>query len=222
LTENPCTRLIAALGRVRQNVPALAEGDYRELYLTTRQYVFARTMGSDSVIVAVNNDANPAELHVPAEDGRNYIGVLSGQKKTAADHFLTFTISGNSGEIWVPEGNDVVTSEPVLQEIPETPRRIPAEGAASTEKKTVSASEKNVSEAVVKPAGETAKPAADIPKPTVPVPSDRPYEEMTVEELQSAILEKMAKNGPVTDRMMRDVTENIWHDSLVSWVKSFR
>ena len=223
LTENPCTRLIAALGRVRQNVPALAEGDYRELYLTTRQYVFARTMGSDSVIVAVNNDANPAELHDPAEDGRNYIGVLSGQKKTAADHCLTFTISGNSGEIWVPEGNDAVTSEPVLQEIPETPRRIPAEGAVSTEKKTVSESEKHASsEAAVKSAVETAKSAADIPKPTVPVPSDRPYEEMTVEELQSAILEKMAKNGPVTDRMMRDVTENIWHDSLVSWVKSFR
>ena len=111
---------------------------------------------------------NPAELRVPAEDGRNYIGVLSGQKKTA------------------------------------------------------STSEKNASEAVVKPSAETVKPAADIPKPTVPVPSDRPYEEMTVEELQSAILEKMAKNGPVTDRMMRDVTENIWHDSLVSWVKSFR
>ena len=77
-------------------------------------------------------------------------------------------------------------------------------------------------EAAEKSAAETAKSAADRTKPAVPVPSDRPYEEMTVEELQSAILEKMAKNGPVTDRMMRDVTENIWHDSLVSWVKSFR
>ena len=48
------------------------------------------------------------------------------------------------------------------------------------------------------------------------------YEEMTVEELQAAILAKLASNGPVTDQMKRDVTENIWHDSLVNWVKSFR
>ena len=45
---------------------------------------------------------------------------------------------------------------------------------------------------------------------------------MTVEELQGAILEKMAKNGPVTDRMRRDVTDNVWRDSLLNWVKSFR
>ncbi|MDY5112973.1 MAG: alpha-amylase, partial [Bilifractor sp.] len=48
------------------------------------------------------------------------------------------------------------------------------------------------------------------------------YEEMTVEELQAAILAKLASNGPVTDQMKRDVAENIWHDSLVNWVKSFR
>ena len=47
-------------------------------------------------------------------------------------------------------------------------------------------------------------------------------EEMTVEELQTAILEKMANNGPVTEDMKRTVAENIWHDSLVNWLKSFR
>ena len=51
---------------------------------------------------------------------------------------------------------------------------------------------------------------------------NKPYEEMTVAELQAAILEKMAGNGPVTDDMKRSVSENIWHDSLVNWVKSFR
>lgn len=51
--------------------------------------------------------------------------------------------------------------------------------------------------------------------------ADKPYEEMTVEELQAAILGKMAKNGPVTDEMRRTVEENIWHDSLLNWVKSF-
>jgi hypothetical protein len=59
-----------------------------------------------------------------------------------------------------------------------------------------------------------------IAEPVV-VPN-KPYEEMTIEELQAAILEKMAKNGPVTDQMKKNVTENIWHNSLVNWVKSFR
>ena len=50
---------------------------------------------------------------------------------------------------------------------------------------------------------------------------DIPYEDMSVEQLQAVILAKMEKNGSVTERMRRDVTENIWHDSLVRWAKSF-
>jgi len=49
-----------------------------------------------------------------------------------------------------------------------------------------------------------------------------PYEEMTVPELQACILEKMAKNGPVTDYMHRTVVENTHHGSLLNWVRSFR
>ena len=44
---------------------------------------------------------------------------------------------------------------------------------------------------------------------------------MSVEELQAAILDRMAKNGPVTDQMKKDVTQNVWHNSLVTWIKSF-
>ena len=33
---------------------------------------------------------------------------------------------------------------------------------------------------------------------------------------------KMANNGPVSDQMKKTVNENIWHDSLVNWLKSFR
>ena len=51
---------------------------------------------------------------------------------------------------------------------------------------------------------------------------DVPYEDMTVEELQACILAKMAANGPVSDDMKRSVLENVYHDSLVNWVKSFR
>ncbi len=48
------------------------------------------------------------------------------------------------------------------------------------------------------------------------------YEEMDIQELQQAILDRMAKNGPITDRMRQDVMENVYHDSLVNWIKSFR
>ena len=43
-----------------------------------------------------------------------------------------------------------------------------------------------------------------------------------IEELQEEILDRMRANGPVNDQMERDVRNNIWHDSLVNWVKSFR
>ena len=47
-------------------------------------------------------------------------------------------------------------------------------------------------------------------------------EEMSVEELQAEVLARLAANGPVTDRMMQDVRENVYRDSLLNWVKSFR
>ena len=45
---------------------------------------------------------------------------------------------------------------------------------------------------------------------------------MSVEELQACVLEKLAKNGPVTEQMKRDVANNVYHDSLINWVKSFQ
>ena len=55
-----------------------------------------------------------------------------------------------------------------------------------------------------------------------PCAAQKPYEEMTVEELQGAILAKLAANGPLTERMHREVAENVYRESLLNWVKSFR
>ena len=64
--------------------------------------------------------------------------------------------------------------------------------------------------------------AAAQPRPEdVKIP-DIPYDQMTVEQLQAVILDKMAKNGPVTEQMRRSVLENIWQNSLINWAKSFR
>ena len=48
------------------------------------------------------------------------------------------------------------------------------------------------------------------------------FEEMSIEELQAEILAKLSSNGPLTDSMIREVRENVYRDSLLNWVKSFR
>lgn len=64
------------------------------------------------------------------------------------------------------------------------------------------------------------------PKEAAPQPrraaAGKAYEQMSIEELQSAIVDKLAANGPVTDRMRREVMENVYRDSLLNWVRSFR
>ena len=199
--ENPQTRLITALGKLRQNTPALSYGDYKELLLTNCQYAFARNYNGQSVIVTVNNANQEATLTVAAGNSTEYVGALSGTKLTANNGTLTVTLKTCSGEIWIPaedakENYDVVM-EPVI-----------------TEKAEYVPQETN-SEPVAKPT-----PAPTPEKIPVTVPN-KPYEEMTIEELQAAILDRMAKNGPVTEQMKKDVFENIYHNSLVTWIKSF-
>lgn len=72
--------------------------------------------------------------------------------------------------------------------------------------------------AAVQPPAQPSAPAAEPRRAS----SSKPYEDMTVEELQAEILAKMASNGPVTDRMRRDVMDNVYLNSLLNWVRSFR
>lgn len=74
----------------------------------------------------------------------------------------------------------------------------------------------NCNHEVVKEKTETKEPNYDDI-----LNSKKPYEEMTVAELQQVVLAKMRRNGPVTERMYQDVVENVYHNSLVNWAKSF-
>ena len=199
--NNSFVRLISALGEIRQKTKALSYGKYKELLLTNRQYAFSR----DDVIVAVNNDDNEAELSLAA-DCSEYIGALSGEKITAVGGRITFRIKGNSGEIWVPSDSGEVY-EPV-KAVVEVNTSVRAETAPEIKQE-----EKKEAVSEEKPSAETEK--------TVEIPKDKSYEEMTVEELQLCILEKMRRNGPVTERMAKDVYENNHHGSLINWVRSF-
>ena len=177
---NPCTKLIAALGRIHKELPELSYGSYKELNLTTTQYAFAR----ENVIVTVNIGLKTAHFDIPAKDG-TYTGALSGKTCIVENGRLACDIEAAAGEIWVPHG---VKFEPVQ----------------------------------VKMECEEKQPEKLIPEIPKEQRANKTYEQMSVEELQAEILERMAKNGPITEQMKRDVVNNIWHDTLVSWVKSFR
>ena len=94
MKDNPCTRLIAALGRVRQQARALSYGDYKELVLTNRQYAFSRGTGDETVLVTVNNDDNNASLTLPACGNSAYVGALSGVQATADGDNITVNLPG--------------------------------------------------------------------------------------------------------------------------------
>ena len=69
-------------------------------------------------------------------------------------------------------------------------------------------------------AGEPAEEACGL-SDDAEIP-DIPLEDMSVNQLQNLVYRKMKNNGPVTDQMKKDITGNIWKNSLINWVKSFR
>lgn len=218
VTKNPCTALIAALGKVRQGTPALSYGSYSELALTNRQFAFARDLDGVRVIVTVNNDDSEAEMNLPTGSADEYVGALTGKKVRVEYGRIRVSIAANSGEIWLPAG-DMPEYKPVQVEVPETAAAKEKESNAPETEENQAAEAGSVAEAPSTPEAEASssqETAAEVPNP------DKTPEEMTVGELQAAILAKMAGNGPVTDQIKKTVYDNIWHDSLVNWLKSFR
>ena len=223
--NNPCTRLIAALGKIRQNTPALSYGDYKELVLTNRQYAYSRNYNGVSVVVAVNNDDNPAVLSLPPGNAAEYVGTLSGDRIPVQDGRIHVTIQANSGDIFVPAGAENGVS-PVEFKV-EKPVEAETRAEAKAEEKAETQAEAKTQDRAESVSGGATEvmQETEIPRTEyvdVSVTEGKSYESMTVEELQEAVLSKMAKNGPINDQMLRSVRENVYHNSLVNWVKSFR
>ncbi|MBQ6756146.1 MAG: alpha-amylase [Oscillospiraceae bacterium] len=195
-TENPCTALIASLGKIHSEWKNdLVWGDFRQLALTNQQYAFSR----GRLIVAVNNSDGEAWMNVEASDGA-YVGLLSGRHFEVSGGRLNISLPGAGGDIFAPDNGSVQSEEPACV-VKFEPVPVKVEPVKSEEPKNPESATK-----------------AEPEKVAVP---DIPYDLMTVEQLQAAILAKMAKNGPVTDQMRRDVEANIWHNSLLNWVNSF-
>lgn len=202
VNTNPCTKLIASLGRIRQNTPALCYGSYKELLLQNTHFAYERSLDGKSVIVTVNNGDSDVNMTLSCTNASEYVGALTGERVSAKDGHIQVNVPANYGEIWIPTGIQTERFEPIEKiEIEEKTQPVKAE-----EDSVIPESEEDKKEE------NTEKIIVDL---------NKPYEEMTVEELQEAILEKMRKNGPVTEYMLGTVRENTHLGSLLNWVRSF-
>ena len=193
--KNDLTNLISRLGKIRLDTKALSYGTYKELLLTTGQYAFERNYNGESVIVTVNNSDNDFVMQIPTQNTGKYVGGLFAEKVSVKDGCISVNVKANSGEIWLPVCSTDKQVEPIKVDTVENKAEV------SVCEDTIETQEnEKVEESIV---------------------SNKTYEEMTIEELQEAILKRMASNGPVTEQMKKDVYENIYHNSLVNWIKSF-
>ena len=227
--NNSYTRLIAALGRIRNSVKILSYGDYREITLTNRQFMFARQMNGRAVIVVVNNDEAAAVVNGRGLPDGNYTGALSGNRYSVCGGNISVEIPAASGDILVPEDLDgmpeierVVDDNPVEEVIDDKPVGEVTEAADTVKNES---GEPVVEEMELLPDGAGKKYGIDAkydkynPDELI---TRTDYENMCVEELQVAILEKMSGNGYVDSQMIKSVMDNVYEDSLRNWVKSFR
>lgn len=207
---NQCTKLIAALGNIRKETKALSYGDYRQVTLTNRQYMFTRTMGNTQVIVVVNNDDNPSTVNGGGLIDGEYKGALSGQSYSVSNGGISVNVMPNTGDILIPV--NMVTEEITPVEISiEVEEKKDVIQQIDDKYEEVPSKEENLQENI-------QENKCDVEA----IKNRTDYENMTVEELQLAIIEKMKGNGYIDDQMIRSVKDNTHHGSLVNWVKSFR
>ncbi len=242
--NNPCTKLIAALGKVRQQVKALSYGDYNQLFLTNRQYAFSRNYNGDNVIVTVNNDDSDYTMTLPCGNATVYIGALSGQEVSVNNGNICVNVKANSGDIWIPKTEQIhlpdssvyeTAQAPVSEAAPvDTPATdsAPCEASATntddTMQQTKTSDTDNAAQQTEISDADNASQQAETPvtdtaaqQAETPVTDNAEFERGKIAGLQEAIIAIMEKNGYVTDQMRQDVYNNTHHDSLINWVKSF-
>lgn len=274
VNTNSYTAFMKRLGEIRKSLKALSYGDYREVSLTNRQYVYTRSCNGECVIIAVNNDENPATVRGNGIPDGVYTGAISGNKITVNGGYFETSIPANYGEIWIDESKaskcdftDIKVqeqSEPSVEVKEEKEQPVTMSDVkeaqvevAKTETIDTQATEEpvdNKADAQAEEVQPVAEPACESKTEAKAQEAKQPkaangkitgaaekygldakyssidpdaiknrndYEAMTMEELQVAILEKMYKNGPVNDQMIKTVMDNVYMDSLKNWVKSF-
>ena len=92
---------IARLARLHRTHPALGTGAYKELLLTNRQYAYARSLGDEHIITAVNIDDAPASFsfRLPM-GGRLARDLFSEEEIAVADGSFTLSLEPCESKIF--------------------------------------------------------------------------------------------------------------------------
>lgn len=96
---------IRMLISLRKHTPSLRRGEYVQLVAEDRLFAFARTLGEQNVLVAMNSTEQEHRVDIPCAplhwgEGRVIQSLLDGQKFTVADGKLSLSLSPWSG-LWV-------------------------------------------------------------------------------------------------------------------------
>ena len=195
--------------------------------------------------IAVNVKANSGEIWVPGNgEWTEDVPQDASDKEAAEETVNQSPEQPGAGETAQAAGQKVsggeAAPETAEDTAEETARKAPGQGTVPQEAvqdgscgNMASGKPAHEEEALAEPAdSQGAGQEAEALRTEVPGPADgkaaaeealkKVFEEGKIAGLQEAILAIMEKNGPVTDQMRRDVTENVYHDSLIAWVKSFR
>ena len=107
--ENVITNLCLQLGQAKKDYEELYTGEYREMFLTNRQYAYGRMSDNSAVITGLNNDDKPAVFYVDlpfeAKEAVNIIkapdvdGKAAGASISLTGKRLHFMLPANYGMV---------------------------------------------------------------------------------------------------------------------------
>ncbi len=98
-------RLIA----LRKRMPVLRHGDFIQLVAEENVYAYARSLGEESFVMAMNPTGQVHRISIPCsklkwENGRTIQNLLEGQKYTVADGKIKLELPAWSG-VWLGQGS---------------------------------------------------------------------------------------------------------------------
>lgn len=97
LTEE-LIKLLVALASIRKDKQTLQQGEYKELFLTNRQYSFARIYKEDATVILVNNDDKEATINIPIPVSCEAVcNLITEEKHPVNKGRLEITIPPNNG-----------------------------------------------------------------------------------------------------------------------------
>lgn len=95
------TQLLIKLGELKKHYPELSAGKYQELYLTNRQYAYARAMDDEIIIAALNNDDSPVDINIPCNFNKmEGINLLEEETVAINNNTLSVHLDKNSGKLY--------------------------------------------------------------------------------------------------------------------------